>query len=103
MMIIAESLLAEQRLKACKPPNRWACPQCLSLTKISRSLEALLPVLQVAGDVITAKQREKLIAKFMAHTAEGRIHPQRSRGNQRGLCKPCAHDRVSMPAQILTH
>lgn len=93
-MIIAASLLAEQRLQAAQqvglPPVR------LSLTKISRAMEALLPVLQVAGDVLTARQRQKVIAKFMAHAArEARIPPRRSRSCQRGLRKPlCSWPRI---------
>jgi hypothetical protein len=88
-LIIAASLLAEQRLQAAQqvglPPLR------LSLTKISRGLEALLPVLQVAGDVISPRQRERIIEKFMAHTArEARIPPRRSRSCQRGLRKPAS-------------
>lgn len=89
VLIIAASLLAEQRLKAAQqvemPPLR------LSLTKISRGLEALLPVLQVAGDIISPRQRERIIEKFMAHTArEARIPPRRSRSCQRGLRKPAS-------------
>lgn len=99
-LIIAASLLAEQRLQAAQqvgvPPMR------LSLTKISRGLEALLPVLQVAADVISPKQRERIIEKFMAHTArEARIPPRRSRSCQRGLRKPAsAWPRVQTRANL---
>lgn len=93
-MIIAASLLAEQRLQAAQQVN--LPPVRLSLTKISRAMEALLPVLQVAGNLITSQQHKKIVAKFLAHVArEARIPPRRSRGCQRGLRKPlCAWPRI---------
>ena len=88
-LIIAASLLAQQRLEAAAgqelPPVR------LSLTKISTALAGLLPVLAVAGDLLSPQQRSKLIAKFMRHMArEARIPPRRSRSGQRGLRKPAS-------------
>lgn len=80
IMMVAASLLAGQRVQAAQlvdlPPVR------ISINKISAALEALLPLLSVAGDII----------KFMAHTArEARIPPRRSRSCQRALRKPiCA-------------
>lgn len=35
----------------------------------SAALEALLPLLSLAGDIISPAQCEKIIIKFMAHTA----------------------------------
>lgn len=93
-MIIAASLLAEQRVLAAKqaglPLSR------LSIARIGRAMEALLPVLSVAGELINAPLREKIIARFMAHTArEARIPPRRTRSCQRGLRKPvCAWERI---------
>jgi len=77
-------------------------PVRLSLTKISRALEALLPVLQVAGDLINPQQQKKIVAKFLAHTArEARIPPRRPRGCQRGLRKPsCAWPRIRMRSRL---
>lgn len=93
-MIMAASLLAEQRLQAAQqvglPPVR------LSLTKISRALETLLPVLQVSAGVLQEHQVQQIITRFLAHTArEARIPPRRSRSCQRGLRKPlCAWPRI---------
>lgn len=93
-MIIAASLLAEQRVRAAEqvglPPTR------LSITKISRAMEALLPMLSVAGNILSSRQREKIIARFLVHTArEARIPPRRARSCQRGLRKPdCAWPRI---------
>lgn len=93
-MIIAASLLAEQRLQAATSVG--LAPVRLSMVKISRALEALLPVLQVAGNLLEPKQRVQIISRFLAHTAkEARIPPRRSRGCQRGLRKPaCAWPRI---------
>jgi hypothetical protein len=99
-MIIAASLLAEQRLQAAQhvglPPVR------LSLTKISKALEALLPVLQVAADLIDQRTQKQIITKFLAHTArEARIPPRRTRSCQRGLRKPsCAWPRILARADL---
>ena len=90
IMMVAASLLAGQRMQAAQlvglPPVR------ISINKISAALEAMLPLLSVAGDIISPAQREKIIIKFMAHTArEARIPPRRSRSCQRALRKPiCA-------------
>lgn len=87
VMIIAASLLAEQRLKAAQQVSLQ--PLRLSLTKVSYALETLLPVLQIAGDLISQRQREGIITKYLAHAArEARIPPRRSRSCQRGLRKP---------------
>jgi hypothetical protein len=93
-MIIAASLLAEQRLQAATLVG--LAPVRLSMVKISHALEALLPVLQVAGNLLGAEQRAQIIRRFLAHTArEARIPPRRSRGCQRGLRKPaCAWPRI---------
>ena len=94
VMIIAASLLGQQRLEAARkvglPPVR------ISLMKISRAMEALLPVLSVAGNVLSDLQREQIITRFLAHTArEARIPPRRDRACQRGLRKPsCAWPRI---------
>jgi hypothetical protein len=89
VMIIAASLLAEQRLEAARQAGLPAMR--ISLTKISRAIEALLPVLQVAGDMISEQQKQGIITRFLAHTArEARIPPRRSRGCQRGLRKPAS-------------
>jgi hypothetical protein len=93
-LIIAASLLAEQRLAAAQsvalPPMR------LSVGKIGKAMEALLPVLSVAGDLLSAGQREGIIARFMAHVArEAVIPPRRSRSCQRGVRKPqCSWPRI---------
>ena len=93
-MIIAASLLAQQRLEAAQQVG--LAPVRISLSKISRAMEALLPVLSVAGHLISARQRAQIITKFMAHTArEARIPPRRSRSCQRGLRKPaCTWPRI---------
>ena len=93
-LIIAASLLAEQRLKAAQsvslPPVR------LSLRMISYMLEKLLPMLEVAADILSAKQRAAIIAKFLAQVArESVIKPRRSRSCQRAVCKPqCSWPRI---------
>jgi hypothetical protein len=93
-LIIAASLLAEQRVKAAQsvslPPLR------LSVGKIAKALEALLPVLNVAGELLSPRQRTGIIAKFLAHTArESVIKPRRSRSCQRGVRKPqCSWPRI---------
>lgn len=71
-------------------------PLRISLTKISRGLEALLPVLEVSGDLITDQQRQQMIERFMEHTVREAVIPKRrSRGCQRGLRKPvCAWPRI---------
>jgi hypothetical protein len=93
-MLIAASVLARQRLAAGEVVG--VSPLRISLRKISRGLEALLPVLEVSGDLITPKQRQQIIDRFMEHTAqEARIPKRRSRGCQRGLRKPvCAWPRI---------
>lgn len=99
-MIIAASLLAEQRLQAAEQVG--LAPVRLSITKISRALEALLPVLEVAGDLIDPKQQKKIVARFLAHAArEARIPPRRPRGCQRGLRKPlCAWPRIHQRSDL---
>lgn len=93
-MIIAASLLAAQRVKAARQVG--LAPTRLSITKIGRAMEALLPVLSVAGDLLKPGQVEKIIARFMEHTArEARIPPRRSRSCQRGLRKTvCSWPRI---------
>jgi hypothetical protein len=93
-MIIAASLLAEQRLEAATLVG--LAPVRLSMVKISHALEALLPVLQVAGNLLEPKQRAQIITRFLAHAArEARLPPRRSRSCQRGLRKPaCAWPRI---------
>jgi hypothetical protein len=99
-MIIAASLLAEQRLQAAQqvglPPVR------LSLTKVSKALESLMPVLQVAADLLDQRTQKQIITKFLAHTArEARIPPRRSRSCQRGLRKPqCAWPRIHARSEL---
>jgi len=88
-MILAASLLAQQRLQAAKqvdlPPLR------LSLTKISRALEVLMPMLRAAEGIISAAQRRRIIARHLKLIAyEARIPPRRSRSCQRGLRKPAS-------------
>jgi len=85
-LILAAGVLAQQRVavadKLDVPPVR------VSITKISSGLAALLPVLAVAGDLITEKQRQAIIKKFMAHLSrEAIIAPRRKRTCQRGLRK----------------
>jgi hypothetical protein len=93
-LIIAASLLAEQRVKAAQSVN--LPPVRLSVKKIGRALEALLPVLSVAADMISARQRAGIIKKFLAHTArEAVIPPRRSRSCNRGVRKPqCSWPRI---------
>jgi hypothetical protein len=86
-LIIAASLLAGQRLQAAQsvslPPVR------LSVGKIGAALQALLPVLNVAGELLSPRQRAAIITKFLAHTArESVIKERRSRSCQRGVRKP---------------
>jgi hypothetical protein len=86
-LIIAASLLAEQRLKAAQsvslPPVR------LSLGKISYMLQHLLSLLEVGADILSAKQRAAMIRKYLALMAsESVIKPRRSRSCQRAVCKP---------------
>lgn len=86
-MILAASLLAAQRLRAAQqvglPPLR------LSLTKISRALEVLWPVLRAAEGIITPVQRRRIIERHLKLAAyDARIPPRRSRSCQRGLRKP---------------
>jgi hypothetical protein len=104
-MIIAASLLARERLAAARqvglPPLR------LSIAKIRIALSAVLPVLSIAGDLLTPRQRQKIIQRFMAHAArEARIPPRRSRSCQRGLRKPqcswpCIRSRQTLDASIV--
>jgi Transposase DDE domain len=93
-MLIAASVLARQRLAAGDMVG--VGPLRISLTKISRGLEALLPVLEVAGDLISDQQRQQMIERFMEHTAQEAVIPKRrSRSCQRGLRKPvCAWPRI---------
>lgn len=86
-MILAASLLAAQRLRAAQqaglPPLR------LSLTKVSRALEVLWPVLRAAEGIITPVQRRRIIERHLKLAAyDARIPPRRSRSCQRGLRKP---------------
>lgn len=88
-LILAASLLAQQRLKAAEtlglPPLR------ISVTKLGAALDALVAVLSVAGDLISPGQRERIVARFMRHAArESRIPPRRTRTCQRGLRKPAS-------------
>jgi hypothetical protein len=88
-MILAASLLASRRLEAAHEVG--LAPTRLSLTKISRALEALLPVLRAAGGIISAGQRHRIITRFLKQIAyEARIPPRRPRGCQRGLRKPAS-------------
>jgi hypothetical protein len=88
-MILAASLLAAQRLEAA--PQVGLPPARLSLTKISRALESLLPVLRAAEGIITAPQRRRMIGRFLKLVAyDARIPPRRSRSCQRGLRKPAS-------------
>ena len=93
-LIIAASLLAEQRVQAAQvaglPLGR------LSISKLGTALAALLPVLSVAGDLLGPVLQAKLISQFLAHAArEARIAPRRTRSCQRGLRKPaCAWPRI---------
>ena len=93
-MIIAAGLVAEQRVAAAGlvklPPVR------LSIRKIAKALEALLPVLSLSGDLLSAGQQSELIQRFMAHTArEAQITERRARSCQRQLRKPnCAWPRI---------
>ncbi|HSJ03075.1 MAG TPA: hypothetical protein VK956_11510, partial [Verrucomicrobium sp.] len=93
-MIIAASLLARQRLAAADAVG--VSPTRISLTKISRGMEALLPVLEVTRDLITEHQCQQMIERFMEHTAREAVIPERrSRSCQRGLRKPvCAWPRI---------
>lgn len=86
-MMLAASLVAQQRLRAAQqvelPPLR------LSLTKISRALEVLFPMLRAAEGIITPAQRRRIIERHLKMMAyEARIPPRRSRSCQRGLRKP---------------
>lgn len=86
-MILAAGLLAQQRLRAAQqvelPPLR------LSLTKISRTLESLMPVLRAAEGIISPVQRRRIVERCLKMMAyEARIPPRRSRSCQRGLRKP---------------
>jgi hypothetical protein len=93
-LIIAASLLAEQRLKTAQsvslPPVR------LSLRMIGYMVQNLLPVIEMAADILSAKQRAAIIAKYMAQVArEAVIKPRRSRSCQRAVCKPqCSWPRI---------
>lgn len=93
-MIIAASLLAQQRVIAAQAEELPLAR--LSISKIGEAMASLLPVLSVAGKLISAQVREKIINKFMEHTArEARIPPRRTRSCQRGLRKPvCAWGRI---------
>ena len=93
-MIIAASLLAVQRVKAARQVGLE--PARLSIAKIGRAMEALLPVLSVAADLLKPGQIKKIVARFMEHTArEALIPPRRSRSCQRGLRKPvCSWPRI---------
>ena len=90
IMIVAASLLAGLRLRTAESVELPAVR--ISIIKISTALEALLPMLHVAKDIISTDQREKIIIKFMEHIAhEARIPPRRQRNCQRALRKPiCA-------------
>lgn len=86
-LIIAASLLAEQRLGAAQSVELPLMR--ISVGKISTAMEALLPVLSVAGDLLSPAQRQAVIARFMAHAArEAVIPPRRARSCQRGVRKP---------------
>jgi hypothetical protein len=86
-LIMAANLLAQQRLKAAKSVGLQ--PVRLSVGKIAHALQALLPVLNVAGELLSTKLREDIINKFLAHMArESVIKPRRKRSCQRGLRKP---------------
>ena len=100
-LIMAASLLAQQRLKAAQKVA--LAPVRLSLGKIGRAMEALLPVLAVASELITAQQRKAIVTKFLAHTArESIIKPRRSRSCQRGLRKPqCSWPRIHTRYSLL--
>ena len=89
VLLMAASLLARERLEAARkvdvPPVR------ISLSKISRALEVLLPVLAAAREVVTEKQCEQIAEKFLAQTArEAKLPPRRGRSCQRGLRKPAS-------------
>jgi hypothetical protein len=85
--IIAASLLAAQRVETAQSVSLE--PARISVDKIGRALEALLPVLNIAGALISARQRQGIIARFLEHTArESIIKPRRARSCQRGVRKP---------------
>jgi hypothetical protein len=86
-LIVAAGFLAQQRVAAARLVG--LAPVRVSVGKIARALEALLPVLSVAEGVISAQQQKELITRVMENTArEARIKERRSRNCQRGLRKP---------------
>jgi len=85
--ILAASLLAAHRVKTAQSVSLE--PVRISVDKIGSALEALLPVLSIAGSLITARQRQGIITKFLEHMArESIIRPRRARTCQRGVRKP---------------
>lgn len=103
--ILAASLLAAQRVKTAQSVSLE--PVRISVDKIGSALEALLPVLSIAGSLITARQRQGIITKFLEHTArESIIKPRRARTCQRGVRKPqdsCPriHERSSIDGHFI--
>lgn len=97
-LIVAAGLVAQQRVAAANSVG--LAPVRLSIVKISRALEALLPVLNLSEGLMNARQQRELIRRFMEHTArEARIAPRRARSCQRGLRKPnCAWPRIQARA-----
>lgn len=86
-LIIAASVLAQQRLGAAQSVELPLMR--ISVGKIGKAMEALLPVLSVAGDLLSPAQAQAVIARFMAHAArEAVIPPRRARSCQRGVRKP---------------
>jgi hypothetical protein len=88
-LILAASLLARQRLKAAEsvglPPLR------LSIAKLGGAVNELVSVLSVAGSIISPRQRELIVERFMQNAArEASIPPRRERSCQRGLRKPAS-------------
>ena len=86
-LILAASFVAQQRLQAAQqvglPPLR------MSLQKISRGLEVLMPLLHAAEGIISSAQRRKIIDRHLKLIAyDARIPPRRSRSCQRGLRRP---------------
>lgn len=89
VLILAASLLARQRLEAAEsvglPPLR------LSIAKLGGAVNELVSVLSVAGNIISPRQREQIVGRFMQHAArEASIPPRRQRSCQRGLRKPAS-------------
>ena len=99
-MIIAAGLLAQQRVAAAQQVGLAVLR--ISVRKISLAMENLLPVLAVADELISEKQRAAIIARFMKHTAQEAVIPvRRKRSCQRGVRKPaCSWPRIHSRAYL---